>query len=113
MIWVVRRAVLQWDSILGRYPSGLEDIETCSLLYAVMCGAESFSLETSLALVLCRCRRGNRSCSSSVQYRRESTRGIAPEEDKDYFAVTVICTVSMPHHHGDIPYKIWQRGVKK
>jgi len=62
--------------------------------FAVMCGAESFSLETSLAIVLCRCRQGNRSCSSSLQYRRDSTRGIAPEGDKDYFAITVICTVS-------------------
>jgi len=62
--------------------------------FAVMCGAESFSLETSLAIVLCRCRQGNRSCSSSLQYRRDSTRGIAPEGAKDYFAITVICTVS-------------------
>ena len=64
------------------------------LFTTVMCGAKSFSLEASLALVLYRCRQGHRSCSSSSQYRRDSTRGIAPEGDKDYFAVTVICTVS-------------------
>jgi len=64
-------------------------------IFAVMCGAKSFSLETSLALVLCRCRQGNRSCSSSMQYRRYSTRGITPEGDIDYFAITGICTVSI------------------
>src|SRR5712691_8916985 len=94
MIWVVRREMLQWDSILDRYPSSLEAIETGSLPYAVMCGAESFALETSLAIVLCRCRQGNRSCNSSSQYRRDSTCGIAPEGDLDCFAVTVVCTVS-------------------
>jgi hypothetical protein len=53
-------------------------------IFTVMCGAKSFSLEASLGLVLCRCRQANHSCSSSMQYRRVSTRGIAPEGDKDY-----------------------------